>query len=90
VGDDEYVLFSFPFPDVELPPGLTEAEREVVRGVLDGRSNAQIASERGTSTNTVANQLRLVYAKLGVSGRLELARRCVSNGILRPPRDGSS
>jgi DNA-binding CsgD family transcriptional regulator len=77
---DEYVIFSFPLAEVELPSGLTRAEREVVQALLDGRSNAEIARDRRTSVNTVANQLRAIYAKVKVSGRLELVRRCTSGG----------
>ena len=78
--DDDYVIFSFTLPEIRLPEGLSEAERAVVRAVLDGRSNAEIARERGTSANTIANQLRSVYAKLRISGRIELIRCCVSQG----------
>lgn len=51
---------------------LTAAERAVARAVLRGVTNADIASSRGTSTRTVANQLRNVFAKLGVRSRGEL------------------
>lgn len=52
---------------------LTDAERDVVDGVLRGWSNTRIGEGRGTSARTVANQLASVYRKLGVSGRGELA-----------------
>jgi len=78
VDDDEYAIFSFPLPRIELPEGLSAAEQAVVRAVLDGRSNAEIARARGTSPNTVANQLRSIYSKLRVSGRIELVKRCVA------------
>jgi DNA-binding CsgD family transcriptional regulator len=59
-----------------LPEGLTEAERDIVGRVLEGRSNAAIARARGTSARTVANQLAGVFRKLGVQSRSELARLC--------------
>lgn len=52
---------------------LTDAERQVVMGVLHGRTNAAIALGRRTSRRTVANQLAAIYRKLGVSSRWELA-----------------
>ncbi|MEZ4265996.1 MAG: helix-turn-helix transcriptional regulator [Myxococcota bacterium] len=52
---------------------LSPAEQEVVRLVLDGRSNREIAAARGVSVKTVANQLRAVYEKLGICSRFELA-----------------
>lgn len=58
---------------VPLPPSLSTAEREVVRAVLAGCSNLEIASTRGTSAKTVGNQLHAIYRKLGVGSRHELA-----------------
>jgi DNA-binding CsgD family transcriptional regulator len=76
VGEDQYVVFSLRLPEPVVPPNLTAAEQVVVREVLAGRSNSEIAATRGTSTHTVANQLRSVYTKLGISGRVELVRVC--------------
>jgi DNA-binding NarL/FixJ family response regulator len=52
---------------------LTPREHDLVRAVLRGASNAAIASDLGSSPQTVRNQLSSVYLKLGVSTRLELA-----------------
>lgn len=52
--------------------GLTEAERDVRRMLLDGASYAEIAAARGTSLLTVRKQVHALYAKLGVSCRREL------------------
>jgi DNA-binding CsgD family transcriptional regulator len=54
---------------------LTAAEREVMRGVLAGKTNADIAAERGTATRTVANQVARIFKKMGVRSRAGLARR---------------
>jgi DNA-binding NarL/FixJ family response regulator len=59
---------------------LTDAERQVVTGVLNGRTNAAIALARRTSSRTVANQLAAIYRKLGVSSRWELAAHAGSRG----------
>jgi DNA-binding NarL/FixJ family response regulator len=69
----ELVLLRFPIPAPRLPGSLSRAEREVVAGVLQGRSNAEIARERGTSLRTVAVQLQSIFRKLGVGSRTELA-----------------
>jgi DNA-binding NarL/FixJ family response regulator len=53
-------------------PGLSDAERAVVTGILGGKRIAAIARERGTSPRTVSNQLASVYKKLGVSSRREV------------------
>ena len=80
IGRDEFVIFSFSSPRPKLPEGLSRAEREVVEGVLRGRTNDQIAKERGTSRFTVMNQLASVYRKLGVGSRWELVAGCSGQG----------
>lgn len=62
-------------PDVEFGAGLTEAERAVAVLAALGRSNAEIAAERGVASGTVANLLGRVYRRLGISSRAELAMR---------------
>jgi DNA-binding CsgD family transcriptional regulator len=57
---------------VAASPGLSDAERAVVTGILGGKRIAAIARERGTSPRTVSNQLASVYKKLGVSSRREV------------------
>lgn len=52
---------------------LTNAEREVCRLILRGHGNAEIAETRGTSANTVKNQIAALFQKLGVDSRAELA-----------------
>jgi DNA-binding NarL/FixJ family response regulator len=54
---------------------LTSGERQVLRGVLAGKSNGEIANERGTSVRTVANQIARIFEKTGVSSRAQLAAR---------------
>lgn len=52
---------------------LTAAERDVAAHLVLGRSHAEIAARRGTSTRTVAAQCALIFAKCGVAGRRALA-----------------
>ncbi len=54
-------------------PKLTETERGIVAQVLRGETNAAIATARGTSPRTVANQIARIFKKLGVGSRAELA-----------------
>ena len=76
------MVISAPAP--VLPDCLSESEREIVRAVLRGLSNAEIAGQRKSSTKTVANQLYAIYRKLGVGGRDDLVLRITS------PRAGES
>ena len=53
--------------------GLTDREREVLRLVAEGRSNAQIAGELFISPKTASVHVSNIMGKLGVSGRVEAA-----------------
>lgn len=73
VGNDDYMLLSYPVPRWNLPRELTAAEAEVALAVLRGASRAEIARERGCSERTVRNLLARVFEKLGVRSKIELA-----------------
>ena len=51
---------------------LSEAEADILAGILRGESNAEIARRRHTKTRTVANQIASIFRKLGVRSRAEL------------------
>jgi DNA-binding CsgD family transcriptional regulator len=53
---------------------ITPSEMRVVRLVTDGLTNRQVANRLFLSRHTVDAHLRNVFAKLGVSSRVELAR----------------
>jgi DNA-binding NarL/FixJ family response regulator len=67
-----FAILSFPLPSV-LSDRLSKATCAVLGGLLDGKSNAEIARERGVKERTVANQIARGYAQLGVGSRHELA-----------------
>jgi DNA-binding NarL/FixJ family response regulator len=73
IDGSDVVVFSFPYAAPVALDVLTPAEREVITAVLHGRSNADVARERGTSARTVAVQLSKAFRKLRVRGRGELA-----------------
>jgi len=52
--------------------GLSNREREVVKLLLEGKSNKQIASSLHITDNTVEFHLKNVYSKNQVSSRTEL------------------
>lgn len=53
--------------------GLTLRESEIVSAIREGNSNKEIASKLSISEETVKRHLSNIYAKLGISSRLELA-----------------
>jgi DNA-binding NarL/FixJ family response regulator len=71
-----------------LPVHLTHREREIVHLVVDGCSNKEIAVRLRLQCQTVKNQLSLIYDKVGVSTRVQLAVYAVRHGLDAP--NGSS
>jgi len=54
---------------------LRPRERDVLRRVLDGQSNDEIAAGLGTSRKTVEKNLSRLFERFGVASRLELGLR---------------
>jgi DNA-binding NarL/FixJ family response regulator len=77
-------------PDPEPAPSplasLTGRERDVVDLVVEGLRNEEIARRLGINEKTVRNHLTAAFAKLGVSGRLELVVLAFRQGFGRPRR----
>jgi DNA-binding NarL/FixJ family response regulator len=61
---------------------LTNREIQVVRLLVRGQSNAEIAGELGIQVQTVKNLLSGLYAKLGVSTRLQLVLLALRTGFI--------
>ena len=52
--------------------GITDREQEIIKKVIEGKSNATIASELVISLATVKTHLHNIYTKLGVESRFDL------------------
>jgi DNA-binding NarL/FixJ family response regulator len=52
---------------------LTPRERQIIRALARGGTNRAIAARLNVEEQTLKNQLSVIYAKLGVTNRLELA-----------------
>ena len=61
---------------------LTSREIEVVQLLVRGQSNAEIAARMGIQLQTVKNMLSALYAKLGVSTRLQLVLLALRTGFV--------
>ena len=64
--------------------GLTERERAVLRQLVDGRSNREIAAALYIGEATVKTHLRNIYDKLGVSNRVQAVGAVLERELLRP------
>lgn len=60
---------------------FSERERDVVRLLLQGKSNKQIAIELGISNRTVEFHLRNIYTKLSVNSRAEAILRLTESDL---------
>jgi RNA polymerase sigma factor (sigma-70 family) len=65
-------------PLLELQETLTDREREVVKWVMQGMMNKEIATQLGISEKTVKAHLRNIFRKLKVSRRAQLLRASLS------------
>jgi len=66
--------------------GLSARERDVLAGVVDGRSSKAIAVELGIATKTVEAHRARIMSKLGAPSLAGLVRLVVQHGLLEPPR----
>jgi DNA-binding NarL/FixJ family response regulator len=74
------------------PPGnsptFTARELDVIRLVVEGSSNDEIAARLGITAKTVESHLRRLFERLGTLSRTELATRALREGWLEVPPAG--
>ncbi len=80
VGDADFAAVVLDGEDSPSLSSLSQAELGVLTEVIAGRSNREIACERGTSLRTVTNQVSAVFRKLNVRSRAELALLLAGGG----------
>ncbi len=77
-------------PKVSLPSvlkgerasGLTNREVEILRMIVSGKSNKEIASDLGLSVNTVAVHRANIMDNLGIHNTAELVVYAIKNGLV--------
>jgi len=67
-------------------PVLTPRERDVVRGIIAGRTNKELARELGLKEQGIKNVLSAVFQKCRVRNRLELALFALRHHLGDHPR----
>ncbi len=68
---------------LRLEERLSASEAQVAKLVIQGLSNAEIATRRGTSVRTVANQVASILRKLGMESRNALMAHSLVTGRSR-------
>jgi DNA-binding NarL/FixJ family response regulator len=69
------------------PLALTGRELDVVRLLVEGRSNDEIGAALHISPKTVESQLRRIFERFAIASRTELATRALREGWLDVPAD---
>lgn len=62
---------------------LTEREREVLKLMVDGLNNAQIAQKLIVSQSTVKYHIANIFSKLGVENRVEAVRMAIERRLIK-------
>ena len=58
---------------------ISQREEEIIKLLIRGLSNQQIADDLYISEKTVKNHLYHIYRKLGISNRLQLINKCIDD-----------
>ncbi len=61
---------------------LSKRELEVIRLLVKGYGNKEIAMELGLSIDTIKTHLKSIFLKLQVKGRTQAAVKVVESGFL--------
>jgi DNA-binding NarL/FixJ family response regulator len=69
-------------PDDPLVEPLTSRETDVLRLIIEGQTNPQIAIALGIGRGTVKSHVQRIIAKLGVADRTQAAVRGVQLGLI--------
>lgn len=67
--------------DKSMTTPLTEREKEVLKRVVTGESNREIAAAFGLSEHTVKNHLKNILQKLHLDNRVQLTRYAMEKGL---------
>jgi DNA-binding NarL/FixJ family response regulator len=69
--------------EIAARPDLTARELEVLKWIVRGHSNAQIAAEMGVVEETIKSHIKNIFVKLRVSSRSKAAALAQKLGLVR-------
>jgi len=61
---------------------FTRRELEILKLLVQGKRNRQIAVELGLKEQTVKNELRMIFLKLGVTNRTQAVIKVIKQGLI--------
>lgn len=61
---------------------LTQRQLQILRGMVEGKTNHDLAMDLGFSVSTIRHETMSIYKELAVSDRHEAARVAVSRGLI--------
>lgn len=61
---------------------LTDREYEVLKLIIEGYSNSEIAKKLYISTHTIKAHIASIYEKTGIHSRVVLAVRAIKLGVI--------
>jgi DNA-binding NarL/FixJ family response regulator len=67
--------------DDHVRGALSSREREILRALVTGQNNSQIASELFISRETVKTHVSNIFIKLGTENRVQAAVEAVRRGL---------
>jgi DNA-binding NarL/FixJ family response regulator len=67
---------------VDMPVRLSKREQDVLRLVVEGRSNEKIGEGLSIDAGTARNHVSHILAKMGVDNRVQAAVRAVREGLV--------
>jgi two-component system nitrate/nitrite response regulator NarL len=67
--------------------GLTEREKDVLRLLVLGANNSEIADELSVAVSTVKNHMRHIFRKMDVNSRVEAAVYALEHHLIPKPSD---
>ncbi|MCB0155271.1 MAG: response regulator transcription factor [Anaerolineae bacterium] len=70
--------------ELQVETDLTERELTVLRLMVDGLSNKEIAKELNLSPNTIRSHVSSILSKLGVTNRTEAVRLALQRHLISP------
>ncbi len=64
------------------PQALTSRQKLILQGMVDGKTNHELATELGFSVSTIRHETMRIYQTLAVSDRREAARAALDQGLI--------